>query len=91
MTNSFLGNARIEGLLGSLHMNGTQYNIAVSLFFVPYILAEVPSNMILNKFSRPSTYMGTLVLSWGIVMTVTGLVKDFGGLVAVRLLLGLFE
>ncbi|KAI1288624.1 major facilitator superfamily transporter [Xylaria venustula] len=86
-----IGNARIEGLLDSLHMNGTQYNIAVSLFFVPYILAEVPSNMLLNKFSRPSTYMGTLVLSWGIVMTVTGLVKDFGGLVAVRLLLGLFE
>ncbi|KAI0191642.1 major facilitator superfamily transporter [Astrocystis sublimbata] len=86
-----IGNAQIEGLLDSLHINGTQYNIAVSLFFVPFILAEVPSNMVLNKFSRPSTYMGILVLSWGIVMTVTGVVRNFGGLVAVRILLGLFE
>ncbi|KAI0535320.1 major facilitator superfamily transporter [Xylaria digitata] len=86
-----IGNAQIEGLLDSLHMDGTQYNIAVSVFFVPYILAEVPSNMILNKFTKPSTYIGILVLGWGIIMILTGVVKDFGGLIAVRLLLGLFE
>ncbi|KAF2969097.1 hypothetical protein GQX73_g4491 [Xylaria multiplex] len=86
-----IGNAQIEGLLDSLHMDGTQFNIAVSVFFVPYILAEVPSNMILNKFTKPSTFIGILVLGWGIIMTLTGIVKDFGGLIAVRLLLGLFE
>lgn len=33
------GNAKIEGLLPSLGMNGTQYNIALSIFFIPYVLA----------------------------------------------------
>lgn len=34
-----LGNAKIEGLLPSLHMDGVQYNVALSIFFVPYVLA----------------------------------------------------
>ncbi|KAI1339186.1 major facilitator superfamily transporter [Xylariaceae sp. FL0016] len=86
-----IGNAKIEGLLDDLNMTGDQYNIALSIFFVPYILAEVPSNMILEKFNRPSLYMGTIVLLWGVVMTLTGIIKDFGDLAAVRFLLGLFE
>ena len=36
-------------------------------------------------------YLGILVLSWGIVMTCTGLVKNFAGLMVVRVLLGVFE
>lgn len=34
-----IGNARIEGLLYSLHMDGLKYNIALSVFFIPYVLA----------------------------------------------------
>jgi len=86
-----IGNAAIEGLNQSLHMSGTDYNVALSIFFIPYVLAEVPSNMILNKFKRPSLYLGSLVLAWGIIMTCTGLVQNFEGLVAIRFLLGLFE
>jgi hypothetical protein len=33
-----IGNAKIEGLVDDLHLTGTQYNIALSIFFVPYIL-----------------------------------------------------
>ncbi|GME44343.1 D-galactonate transporter [Neofusicoccum parvum] len=86
-----IGNAKIEGLLPSLNMSGTQYNIALSIFFIPYVLAEVPSNMILERFTRPSIYLGTIVLSWGIIMTCTGIVQNFAGLTIIRFLLGLFE
>uniref|UniRef100_L7JBR2 Major facilitator superfamily (MFS) profile domain-containing protein n=1 Tax=Pyricularia oryzae (strain P131) TaxID=1143193 RepID=L7JBR2_PYRO1 len=44
-----IGNAKIEGLLTSLNMTGDQYNIALSVFFPPYILAEVPSNIIIQN------------------------------------------
>lgn len=47
--------------------------------------------MLLLKFKRPSTYLGILVTTWGTVITLTGLVKNFGGLVACRVLLGVFE
>lgn len=72
-------------------MDGIQYNIALSIFFVPYILLEVPSNIILKKFKRPSTYLGILVVSWGLIMTFTGLVKNFTGLLICRVLLGVAE
>ncbi|OJI99292.1 hypothetical protein ASPVEDRAFT_69737 [Aspergillus versicolor CBS 583.65] len=86
-----IGNAKILGLTEDLGLSGIQYNIALSLFFIPYILLEVPSNILLKKFSRPSVYLGTLIVSWGIIMTLTGVVQNFGGLVTMRLLLGIFE
>jgi len=55
------------------------------------ILAEVPSNMVLNKFAKPSQYMATIMFIWGIVVVCTGLIHNFGQLCAIRILLGLFE
>jgi hypothetical protein len=34
-----IGNAVIEGMLPDLKMSGNQYNIALSIFFIPYVLA----------------------------------------------------
>lgn len=47
--------------------------------------------MLLLKFARPSTYIGILVVSWGTVMTLTGIVKDFEGLLVARIFLGVAE
>ncbi|KAJ5664678.1 hypothetical protein N7462_011491 [Penicillium macrosclerotiorum] len=86
-----IGNAKTAGMTSDLNLSGIQYNIALSLFFIPYVLLEVPSNMLLKNFARPSVYLGILVISWGIIMTLTGVVQNFGGLVAVRIMLGVFE
>ncbi|KAM0227345.1 hypothetical protein ACHAP5_012198 [Fusarium lateritium] len=86
-----IGNAKIEGLATDLNLVGNQYNIVLSLFFIPYILLEIPSNILLKKFKRPSVYLGILVTIWGIIMTLHGVVDGFGGLLAVRMLLGVFE
>jgi MFS family permease len=86
-----IGNAKIEGLDKDLKLTGYQYNIALSIFFVPYILFEIPSNLLLKKFNRPSHYLGMLITTWGIVMTLTGVVQNYGGLVACRFLLGVAE
>jgi hypothetical protein len=71
-------------------MHGPQYNTAVTLFFVPYTLLEVPSNIIL-KMMKPSHWMSILMLAWGIVMTLMGLVNSYGGLLAGRFFLGVTE
>ncbi|UPL03178.1 hypothetical protein LCI18_014112 [Fusarium solani-melongenae] len=73
-----IGNAKIEGLVHDLKLKNTEYNI-------------IPSNMVLNKLKRPSIYIGALVTAPGIVMTLHGVVNNFAGLLAVRLLLGVFE
>lgn len=79
------------GMDKDLGLTGVQYNIVLSIFFIPYILLEVPSNVVLKKFKRPSTYLGILVVSWGAVMTGTGFVKNFSGLMVCRILLGVAE
>ncbi|KAG9249538.1 major facilitator superfamily domain-containing protein [Emericellopsis atlantica] len=86
-----IGNARIEGFQKDLHMTEKQWNIVLAVFFLPYFILEVPSNMFLKTLKRPSLYISGLVLAWGAVMTCHGVLKDFGGAVALRLLLGAFE
>lgn len=70
--------------------NTLQYNTAVTLFFVPYTLLEVPSNIILKKM-KPSYWMAILLLSWGTVMTLMALVNSYSGLLAGRFFLGVTE
>lgn len=69
---------------------GNQFQIAVSILFVTYLLFEVPSNLVLKPFT-PSRWIAFIATSWGIVATLTGLVQSFGALVAVRLILGALE
>lgn len=59
--------------------------------FGSLLATEVPSNALLNKFERPSTFMGIIVTIWGVVMMCTGFVKNFAGLCVARIFLGLFE
>lgn len=33
-----IGNAKIEGLVEDLNMKGIEYNVAVAIFFIPFIL-----------------------------------------------------
>jgi hypothetical protein len=44
--------------------NAHRYNIALFIFFVPYILFEVPSNLILKKLA-PSTWLSLIMVLWG--------------------------
>lgn len=55
-----------------------------------YILFEVPSNIIIKKIS-PSLWLASITVLWGISTVGMGLVKNVHGLIACRVLLGLFE
>ena len=59
-----IGNARLQGLEESLDMTGHDYNVALFIFFIPYILFEVPSNLFLKKIS-PSTWLSGIIVAWG--------------------------
>ncbi|KAL5118785.1 hypothetical protein ACEQ8H_003288 [Pleosporales sp. CAS-2024a] len=89
---SNIGNAKIAGMTKDLDMpaNTLKYNTAVTIFFVPYTLLEVPSNVILKKM-RPSYWMATLMFCWGVTMTLMGVVSSYGGLLAARFFLGVTE
>jgi len=87
---SNIGNARIDGLSKDLKLTGNKFNVALTVFYVPYILIDVPSNWFL-KYIGAGYYLPGLLIGWGIVGTCMGSVKSYGGLIATRFFLGLCE
>ncbi|GKZ26503.1 hypothetical protein AbraIFM66951_002584 [Aspergillus brasiliensis] len=85
-----IGNARIEGMEEDLHLGGTQYNWALTVFFFTYTVFELPSNLILQKV-RPSIWIPSLMVAWGTVMTLMGIVTNYNGLLIARIFLGAAE
>jgi MFS family permease len=63
---------------------------APQAYYASYVLLEVPSNMII-KHVRPSLYISSLMFVWGIVNMCMGFVHSYAALVALRVLLGVFE
>ncbi|KAH8681910.1 MFS nicotinic acid transporter Tna1 [Xylariales sp. PMI_506] len=85
-----IGNAKIEGLQEDLNMQADQYNICLTVFFFTYAAFEVPSNLLLKKL-RPSRWLPLIMVAWGTVMTLMGIVQSYQGLLAARLFLGVAE
>ncbi|KAK1672166.1 major facilitator superfamily transporter [Colletotrichum godetiae] len=85
-----IGNARLYNLERDLNLQGNQFQVAVSILFVTYIIFEVPSNLVL-KLLTPRRWIAFITVSWGIIATLTGLVNSYGALIACRLLLGVVE
>lgn len=52
---------------------------------------QVPSNMFINRISRPSWYIGAIMLIWGMISTLSGNTTSFSGMVAVRFFIGFVE
>ena len=63
---SNLANARIQGLEKSLHIppKSNGYNIALFSFTIPYVLFEVPANIMLKRI-KPQWWLSGLMFSWG--------------------------
>jgi hypothetical protein len=54
----------VLGILKELKMDGKDMALAMQIFFVPYIIADIPSNIVLKRFA-PSTWISALTFCWG--------------------------
>lgn len=73
-----------------LNLIGYRFNIATSIFYIIYLLVEVPSNILLKRVG-PRWYIPGLVFGFGVVSISTAFVKTYEQLIGVRVLLGVFE
>ncbi|KAI9442627.1 MFS general substrate transporter [Lactarius indigo] len=87
---TIIGYAAIAGMKKDLHLTGLRYNVAAALFYIPYTLVEVPSNILLRVFN-PSRWIPSIMIAWGTVTTLMCLVNSYQGLVVSRFFLGLTE
>jgi len=47
-----IANAKVEGMIPDLKLEGTGYNTALWVFYLPFVLLEIPSNLVLSAKSR---------------------------------------
>lgn len=85
-----MGNAKTAGLTKDLGLVGNQYNIMLSVFFVPYVLTA-PFLCILGKKYGPNRVLPVMMFCFGVLTLLVVAVQNFGGIMAIRWFLGMSE
>ncbi|KAK5163156.1 uncharacterized protein LTR77_010940 [Saxophila tyrrhenica] len=85
-----IGNAKAAGMTDALGMDDQAYAMLINIFFIAYLLGEIPSNLILAR-SRPSLYLPGIMAIWGALVCGMSQVDSYGGMLAYRFFLGLIE
>jgi ACS family tartrate transporter-like MFS transporter len=73
-----------------LGLTASMFGVGASMFFVTYVLCEVPSNIILTKVGA-RRWIGRIMISWGIVSAAMSLISGEGSFYTLRALLGIAE
>ncbi|KAF3913405.1 hypothetical protein ABW20_dc0108739 [Dactylellina cionopaga] len=90
MDRTNIGNAKIAGMQDDLKLTSGEYSVALVVFFIGYVLCEIPSNMILSRVN-PSFYIPFMMFLWGIVTICMGFIKTYHHLVGLRVIVGVME
>lgn len=85
-----LGNAETDGLSKDLNFKPNQYNLLLSIFFVPYVIFAPPLAMLGKKFG-PARVLPILMFTFGSFTLLSAAAYNFGGLFAIRWFLGMAE
>jgi MFS transporter, ACS family, tartrate transporter len=73
-----------------LAITSQQFGLVAGIFFFGYFVFEIPSNLLLHKIGA-RIWIARILITWGIVATLTGFVHTVPQLYIVRFLLGLAE
>ncbi|KAK5133554.1 hypothetical protein LTR08_007593 [Meristemomyces frigidus] len=87
---SLLNYAAVMGISKDTGMSASQFSYLATFFYVTYACFQPLHAVLVQKFPV-AKYLGANVICWGITVTMHCVCKSFGGLVTVRLLLGMFE
>ncbi|WP_225727559.1 MULTISPECIES: MFS transporter [unclassified Nocardia] len=78
------------GMEKTFGMSATQYGFLAGIFFIGYVLAEVPSNVIMTKVGA-RLWLSRILVTWGIIATATAFAPNLPTAYALRFLLGVAE
>ncbi|KAF4978625.1 hypothetical protein FZEAL_5028 [Fusarium zealandicum] len=85
-----IGNARLANLEEDLDMKTGDYQLSLTIFFISYACFEPLTNALLKRLT-PRIFFTGIIVAWGLVMTLMGIVTNFRGLLAARFFLGVAE
>ncbi|MEU6763209.1 MFS transporter [Streptomyces sp. NPDC046853] len=82
--------AEPNGMGHDLALTAAQFGFASGIFFLGYIVLEVPSNMALHRFGA-RRWLARIMVTWGVVSLLFTWVNSSTELYALRFLLGVAE
>ena len=85
--NVSFANLRMSADLG---FSDRVYGLGVAMFYVTYVLFEIPGAIIVERWSARK-WIARIMISWGIVTMLTGFVQTAGQFYAARFFLGAAE
>jgi MFS transporter, ACS family, tartrate transporter len=85
--NVSFANLRMSADLG---LSDRVYGLGVGMFYVTYVLFEIPGAIIVERWSARK-WIARIMISWGIVTILTGFVHTAGQFYAARFFLGIAE
>ncbi|SPO06348.1 probable permease of the major facilitator superfamily [Cephalotrichum gorgonifer] len=85
-----LGSSAILGILEDAHLNANQYNWLSSIFYLGYLVAELPQNLALQRFPV-GRWLSINLIVWGTILLLHIPCNSFASLFVVRFFLGVAE
>ena len=78
------------GMNQDLGFSASTYGLGAGLFFLGYILCQVPANLLLMRVGT-RRWIGSLMIAWGVVAGAMALIHGVAGFYLLRVLLGITE
>jgi len=77
-------------LIPDLGLQGQRYSWVAAIFNFGYLFWALPANYLIQRLPV-SKYTGTMILVWAVILLCHVAAKNYGGMLALRFLLGMFE
>lgn len=84
-----VGFAKLQ-MLDDLKWSETVYGLGAGIFFIGYILVEVPSNLLLQRFGA-KLWIARIMITWALISGATAFVQSPTPFYVLRFLLGVAE
>lgn len=88
---SNIGNAKVAGMDVDIGITDSQYSTAVSVVYATYLPVMLPGVWLMKQFKQPKYYLSAMMACWSFASLFTMFANNYASLLALRLLIGLFE
>ncbi|KAI1643242.1 putative MFS transporter [Daldinia loculata] len=85
-----LGFASVMNIKADANLQGQDYSWLGTILYMGILVGEYPTNLLLQRLPV-SKYLSANVFCWGVIIACSAATHNFGSLMAVRFLLGIFE
>jgi MFS family permease len=85
-----ISNAAIYGMRTDAHLGGNEFNWVGSIFYFGYLAFEFPAAILIQRLPV-GKFFALTVFAWSVLLMCTAAAQNYGGLLAVRFFMGMFE